>query len=101
MPKLSFEIPQGYYTEEELNNYIKNNILKMLDTPINAYSSTKGNITIPLNKIIGARMHRLARRAGYPSDSSRADWQQPGTRPAGRGPPYYDFAIDRLRHFRH
>jgi hypothetical protein len=33
MSKLSFEIPQGYYTEEELNNYIKDKILKMLDTP--------------------------------------------------------------------
>ena len=53
MPELSIEIPQGYYTEEGLNNYIKSCILKMLDTPINAYSSTEGNITIPLNKIIG------------------------------------------------
>ena len=53
MPELSFEIPQGYYTEEGLNNYIKSCILNMLDTPINAYSSTEGNITIPLKKIIG------------------------------------------------
>jgi hypothetical protein len=51
--QIMFEITQGYYTEQELNNYIKYKILKMLDTPINAYSSTGGNITIPLNKLIG------------------------------------------------
>ncbi len=28
--KYEFEIPQGYYTREKLNNYI----LKMLNTPI-------------------------------------------------------------------
>ncbi len=51
--KLIFEIPQGYYTQEELNNYIKNSISKRLNnSSVNAYSTTKGNITIPLNKII-------------------------------------------------
>ena len=30
--KLKFEIPQGYYTQEELNNYIKNSISKRLIT---------------------------------------------------------------------
>ena len=51
--KLNFEIPQGYYTQEELNNYIKNSISKLLNnSSVDAYSSTKGNITIPLNKII-------------------------------------------------
>ena len=37
---VNFEIPQGYYTQEELNDYIKNSILKNLNTEINAYSST-------------------------------------------------------------
>ena len=46
-------------------------------------------------------MHRLARRAGYPSDSSRADRQQPRARPAGGGPPLYYYAGDLLRHLRH
>jgi len=46
---LNFEIPQGYYTQEELNDYIKNSISKLLNnSSVNAYSSTKGNITIPL-----------------------------------------------------
>ena len=31
-----FEIPQGYYTKEELNNNIQNNILNMVNTPFNA-----------------------------------------------------------------
>ena len=47
--KLGFEIPQGYYTQEELNNYIKNSISNLLNnSSVDAYSSTKGNITIPL-----------------------------------------------------
>ena len=51
--KLNFEIPQGYYTQEELNNYIKNNISNLLNnSSVDAYSSTKGNITIPLKNII-------------------------------------------------
>jgi hypothetical protein len=51
--KLDFEIPQGYYTQEELNNYIKNNISTLLNnSSVDAYSTTKGNITIPLKKII-------------------------------------------------
>ena len=53
--KLKFEIPQGYYTQEELNNYIKNSISNLLNNSlVDAYSSssTEGNITIPLNKII-------------------------------------------------
>ena len=51
--KLNFEIPQGYYTQEELNNYIKNSISKLLNnSSVNAYSSTKGDITIPLKNII-------------------------------------------------
>ncbi len=48
-----------------------------------------------------ARMHRSARRAGYPSDSSLAERQHPRTRPAGGGPQHYNFAIDRLRHLRY
>ena len=49
--KLDFEIPQGYYTQEELNNYIKNSISNILNnSSVDAYSSTKGNITIPLKK---------------------------------------------------
>ena len=51
--KLGFEIPQGYYTQEELNNYIKNNISNLLNnSSVDAYSTTKGNITIPLKNII-------------------------------------------------
>ena len=51
--KLDFEIPQGYYTQEELNNYIKNSISNLLNiSSVNAYSTTKGNITIPLKNII-------------------------------------------------
>ena len=50
---LKFEIPQGYYTQEQLNNYIKNSISNLLNNSlVDAYSSTEGNITIPLNKII-------------------------------------------------
>ena len=50
---LNFEIPQGYYEKEELENYIKNSISKLLNnSSVNACSSTEGNITIPLNKII-------------------------------------------------
>jgi predicted component of type VI protein secretion system len=51
--KLDFEIPQGYYTQEELNNYIKNNISNLLNnSSVDAYSTTKENITIPLKNII-------------------------------------------------
>ena len=51
--KLDFEIPQGYYTQEELNNYIKNSISNLLNnSSVDAYYSTKGNITIPLKNII-------------------------------------------------
>ena len=50
---VKFQIPQGYYTQEELNNYIKNNISNLLNnSSVDAYSSTKGNITIPLKSII-------------------------------------------------
>ena len=48
-----------------------------------------------------ARMHCSARRAGYPSDSSRAERQQLRTRLAGGGPLHYDYAVDQLRHLRH
>ena len=50
---LNFEIPQGYYRQEQLNNYIKNSISNLLNnSSVDAYSSTEGNITMPLNKII-------------------------------------------------
>ena len=52
--KLNFEIPQGYYTYEDLDNYIKNSILKILNTEINTYSSTGEKITIPLKNIISS-----------------------------------------------
>ena len=53
--KLGFEIPQVYYTQEELNNYIKNSISNLLDnSSVDAYSTTKGNITIPLKNIISS-----------------------------------------------
>ena len=53
MSKMSFEIeiPQGYYTKEALENLIQNKVSKILNTPINAYSSTEGNIIIPFEKI--------------------------------------------------
>ena len=34
--EIEFEISQGYYTKQELENYIQNNILKIVNTPINA-----------------------------------------------------------------
>ena len=44
---------QGYYTQEKLNNYIKNSVSNLLDNySVNAYSSTQGNIIIPLKNII-------------------------------------------------
>ncbi len=46
--KFEFEIPQVYYTREELNNYI----LKMLNTPNHVCCTTKGNFTIPLKSVI-------------------------------------------------
>ena len=46
--KYEFEIPQGYYTREELNNCI----LKMLNTPVHVCCTTKGNFTIPLKSVI-------------------------------------------------
>ena len=51
--KLGFEIPQGYYTQEKLNDYINNSVSNLLNNySVNAYSSTQGNITIPLKNII-------------------------------------------------
>ena len=53
--KLDFEIPQGYYTQEELNNFIKNSISNLFSNyKVNAYSSAQGNITIPLKNIISS-----------------------------------------------
>ena len=53
--KLDFEIPQGYYTQEELNNYIKKSISNLLSNyTVNAYSSTQENIRIPLKNIISS-----------------------------------------------
>ena len=49
--EISFEIPQGYYTKQELERYIQNSISKIGNTPIDAYSNTEGNITIPLKDI--------------------------------------------------
>jgi hypothetical protein len=46
-------------------------------------------------------MHRAARRAGYPSDSSRAAQHQTWTRSAGGGPWLSDYVAVRLRHIRH
>ena len=51
--ELNFEIPQGYYTQEELNNYIKNSISNLLsNSTVDVYSSTEGIITIPLKNVI-------------------------------------------------
>ena len=47
MMENTFKIPQGYYTKQELESYIS----KIGNTPINAYSNTEGNITIPLKDI--------------------------------------------------
>ena len=49
--EISFEILQGYYTKQELESYIQNSISKIGNTPINAYSSTEGNISTPLKEI--------------------------------------------------
>ena len=45
--EISFDIPQGYYTKQELESYIQNSLSKIGNIPINAYSSTEGNISIP------------------------------------------------------
>jgi len=52
--KVNFEIPQGYYTQEELNNYIKNSVSKYLNEyTVNGYSTTTDEIiTIPLKDIV-------------------------------------------------
>ena len=51
--KLNFEIPQGYYTQEKLNNYINNSTSNLLSNyTVNAYSSTQGHLTIPLKNVI-------------------------------------------------
>ena len=40
--KLNFEIPQGYYTQEKLNDYINNSVSNLLNNySVNAYSSTQ------------------------------------------------------------
>ena len=49
--EISFEIPQGYYTKQELESYIQNSLSKNGNIPINAYSSIEGNISIPLKDI--------------------------------------------------
>ena len=49
--EITFEIPQGYYTKRKLESYIQNSLSKIGNTPINAYSSTKWNITTPLKDI--------------------------------------------------
>ena len=53
MSKMSFEIeiPQGYYTKEALENLIQNEVSKIVNTPINACSSTGENIKIPFEKL--------------------------------------------------
>ncbi len=53
MSKMSFEIeiPQGSYTKEALENLIQNEVSKIVNTPINACSSTGENITIPFEKL--------------------------------------------------
>ena len=54
--KLDFEIPHGYYTQEELNNYIKNSISKYLNEyTVNGHSTTTDEIiTIPLKNVISS-----------------------------------------------
>ncbi len=47
--EFEFEISQGYYTKEELNNCVENNIFKILNTPFHGFSTTEGNFTILLN----------------------------------------------------
>jgi hypothetical protein len=46
--KFEFEIPQGYYTRDELNDYI----LKMLNTLIHVCCTTKGYFTMPFKNVI-------------------------------------------------
>ena len=67
MSKMSFEIeiPQGFYTKEALENLIQNKVSKIVNTPINAYSSTEGNITIPFEKLFcdnGGEQKELEKR---------------------------------------
>ena len=49
--EITFEIPQGYYTKKELESYIQNSLSKIGNISIDAYSSTEGNISIPLKDI--------------------------------------------------
>jgi len=59
------EIPQGYYTKEALENLIQNKVSKIVNTPINAYSSTGENITIPFEKLFcdnGGEQKELEKR---------------------------------------
>lgn len=51
MPEINIEILPGYYIKEDLEKCINNELLKILNTPINAYSSTEGHVTIPLGTI--------------------------------------------------
>ena len=68
MSKMCFEIdiPQGLYTKEELDNHIKNNILKIVNTPIDAYSRTGEKIAIPFEKLFcdnGGEQKKLKRES--------------------------------------
>ena len=67
MSKMSFEIeiPQGYYTKEALENLIQNEVSKIVNTPINACSSTGENIKIPFEKLFcdnGGEQEELRKR---------------------------------------
>ena len=67
MSKVCFEIeiPQGLYTKDELNNLIKNEVSKIVDTPINAYSSTGEVFKIPFEKVFcdnGGEQEELKKR---------------------------------------
>ena len=67
MSKMSFEIeiPQGHYTKEALENLIKNEVSKIVNTPINAYSSTGEVFKIPFEKVFcdnGGEQEELKKR---------------------------------------
>jgi hypothetical protein len=60
--KLNFEIPQGYYTQEELNNYIKKNISNLL----NSGMGRCGPLWLPRRHASGESFIRISAPLGLP-----------------------------------
>jgi hypothetical protein len=65
--KLNFEIPQGYYTQEKLNNYIKNSISNLLSNS----SVTQDSDTTPSPRTLNKVFERALREG----ESLEAKWR--------------------------